>query len=153
MVDTEDEYEDIRQARPRLARFVALLGILWALPLSLFGVLLALPALVMRGQLDIVLRPTPALLVRGPFADRLLAHHPFGAMCAMAIGHIVIAQRQGLTPRILTHELAHVRQAAVWGILFPIAYVAASAWAKMRGEDAYWNNIFEIAARRAERHS
>ncbi|MBI1890907.1 MAG: hypothetical protein HYS18_09690 [Burkholderiales bacterium] len=153
MVNTDDDSGDGRQARLVLSRLVALLGIIWALPLTLFGFLLALPALIIGGQLDIVLRPTPALLVRGPFADRLLAHHPFGAMCAMAIGHIVIAQRQGLTPQILTHELAHVRQAAIWGILFPIAYVAASAWAKVRGEDAYWNNIFEIAARRAERHS
>jgi hypothetical protein len=82
----------------------------------------------------------------------MLARHPFGAMCAMAIGHIVIAQRQGLTPQILTHELEHVRQAAHWGIVFPFAYLAASAWARIRGQDAYWNNVFEVAARRAERH-
>jgi hypothetical protein len=130
------------------------LGILWALPLTLLGaVLLLLPTLVLRGRIDLVTQPTPALLVRGPLADRILECHPFGAMCAMAIGHIVIAQSKGLTPRILTHELAHVRQAAHWGPAFPIVYLAASAWALLRGQDAYWHNLFEIAARRAERDS
>lgn len=128
------------------------LGILWALPLTLFGAaLLMLPTLLLHGRIDLVTHPTPALLVRGPLADRMLEHHPFGAMCAMAIGHIIIAQRQGLTLRILTHELAHVRQAAQWGAVFPIAYLAASTWALLRGQDAYWHNVFEIAARRAER--
>ena len=138
-----------RQALSRT--IVTVLGILWALPLTVAGVtLLALPTLLLRGRIDLVMRPTPALLVRGPLADRLLERHPFGAMCAMAIGHLVIAQRQGLTARILTHELAHVRQAACWGFAFPVVYLAASAWAAWRGEDAYWNNHFEIAARRAE---
>ena len=130
------------------------LGILWALPLTLLGALLMmLPTLLLRGRIDVVMRPTPALLVRGPLADRMLEGHPFGAMCAMAIGHIVIAQRQGLTARILTHELAHVRQAAHWGLVFPLVYLAASIWAFLHGEDAYWNNCFEVAARRAERES
>lgn len=140
--------------RMRHGRIGTLLGILWALPLTMAGALLVmLPTLALRGRIDVVMRPTPALLVRGPLADRLLEHHPFGAMCAMAIGHIVIAQRQGLTARILTHELAHVRQAAHWGFVFPLVYVAASIWALLRGEDAYWNNHFEIAARRAEQEA
>ena len=131
---------------------VTLLGVLWALPLTLIGIALALPTIVCRGHLYLVRESTPALLVSGPFADYLLARHPFGAMSAMAIGHIVIADRQALTKQILTHELAHVGQAARWGIVFPFAYLASSAWAALRGRDAYWHNIFEIAARNAEKH-
>lgn len=131
---------------------VTLLGVLWALPLTLIGIGLALPTIVCRGRLYLVRESTPALLVSGPFADYLLARHPFGAMSAMAIGHIVIADRQALTKQILTHELAHVGQAARWGIVFPFAYLASSAWAALRGRDAYWHNIFEIAARNAEKH-
>lgn len=129
------------------------LGILWALPLTLFGVVLALPILLGRGKVRLVRMPTPALMISGPVADYMLNRHPFGAMCAMAIGHVVIAEKRGLTPQVLTHELAHVRQAACWGILFPIAYLAASAWAVLHGQDAYWHNVFEIAARQAERHA
>lgn len=144
----------VRHRQVLSERIITMLGILWALPLTLLGaLLLMLPTLLLRGRIDVVMRPTPALLVRGPLADRLLEHHPFGAMCAMAIGHIVIAQRQGLTARVLTHELAHVRQAAHWGFVFPLVYLAASFWALLHGEDAYWNNHFEIAARRAEQET
>lgn len=128
-----------------------LFGITWAAPLTLFGLALALPVFVLRGHVQLVRGHTVALLVRGPFADRMLGRHPFGAMTAMALGHVVIAEHQGLSARVLTHELAHVRQAARWGILFPFAYLASSAWAAIRGRDAYWHNRFEIAARDAEK--
>jgi hypothetical protein len=114
--------------------------------------LLALPVLLLRGDIQLIRHPTVALLVRGPFADRVLSRHPFGAMSAMAIGHIIIAEHQGLSSRVLVHELAHVRQAMRWGIFFPFVYLASSAWAALRGRDAYWHNKFEIAAREAEKH-
>lgn len=139
---------------PRLLRWSGtLLGLAWASPMTLCGIMLALPALAHRGRLRLVLTPTPALLVSGSWTDYMLRRHPFGPMCAMAIGHIVIAEPLGLTPRILTHELEHVRQAARWGILFPLAYIAASGWAVLHGQDAYWHNVFEVAARKAEQHA
>jgi hypothetical protein len=152
--DTASQHT-VRQRRLRrlLSWTGTLLGIVWALPLTLFGMLLALPVLLRRGKVHLVHSPTPALVASGPVADYLLEHHPFGPMCAMAIGHIVIAERRGLTPQVLTHELAHVRQAAQWGFIFPLAYLAASGWAVLHGQDAYWHNIFEIAARKAERHA
>ncbi|MGV3654170.1 MAG: hypothetical protein ACO1N5_08120 [Noviherbaspirillum sp.] len=133
-----------------LAGIGTLLGIVWALPLTLLGMLMVIPIMLRGGRMRLVHVRTPALLVSGPLADYLLDRHPFGAMCAMAIGHIVIEEQDGLPYRILTHELAHVRQAALWGIFFPFAYLAASAWAVLRGRDAYWHNAFEIAARAAE---
>ena len=158
MVDAGDDLivTPPRQTMPQrlLRALLLLLGILWALPLTLVGMLMALPIMLGRGEVRLVRSlHTPALLFSGPAADYLLEHHPFGAMCAMAIGHVVIAERSSLTARILTHELAHVRQAACWGILFPFMYLAASAWALLRGQDAYWHNAFEIAARKAERHA
>lgn len=138
--------------RYRRLRVSSLIGVLWALPLSLFGVLLALPIRLRHGRIDRITGNIPALLVRGPLADWLLARHPFGPMAAMAVGHIVIARRHGLTPQTLRHELAHVRQAARWGAIFPFAYLAASAWALLHGRQAYWHNHFEIAARKAEQH-
>jgi hypothetical protein len=158
MVDAGDDLIVIPPMQSAPLRFLRglflLLGIIWAMPLTAVGLLLALPVMLWRGKVHLV-RSTraPALLFNGPLADYLLERHPFGAMCAMAIGHVVIADRSSLTRRILTHELAHVRQAACWGILFPLVYLAASAWALLRGQDAYWNNAFEIAARKAERHA
>jgi Zn-dependent protease len=142
-----------RSPRPRIVRRCArLLGILWASPITLFGLLLALPVICWRGKIERIVGGTGALLVRGPLADWMLGHHPFGSMSAMALGHVVIAEQQGLSVRILVHELAHVRQAMRWGPVFPLAYLASSAWAALRGQDAYWHNVFEIAAREAEKH-
>ncbi|MDB5772403.1 MAG: hypothetical protein V7606_1726 [Burkholderiales bacterium] len=135
-----------------LSRVGTLLGIVWASPLTVLGILLALPVLVLRGQVQLIRGPTSAILVRGPFADWMLGKHPFGAMSAMALGHIIIAEHQGLSSRVLIHELAHVRQATRWGVFFPFAYLASSAWAAIRGRDAYWHNKFEIAAREEEKH-
>ncbi|MEO6353492.1 MAG: hypothetical protein ABI575_10580 [Oxalobacteraceae bacterium] len=130
-----------------------LVGVLWALPLSLLGLMLALPIRILHGRIDRVTGSVTALLVRGPLADKLLERHPFGPMAAMAIGHIIIARQHGLTPQTLRHELAHVLQAARWGPAFPLAYLVASAWAVLHGRQAYWHNHFEIAARKAEKHS
>jgi hypothetical protein len=129
-----------------------LFGILWALPLTLIGLLVALPVILFRGHMQMICGHTVAIVVRGRFADHLLRHHPFGTMNAMALGHVVLATHDGLSSRVLVHELVHVRQAARWGILFPFAYLASSAWAALRGRDAYWYNRFEIAARKAEKH-
>lgn len=136
----------------RLRAVSSLIGVLWALPLSLFGLMLALPIRILRGRIDRVTGSVPALLVRGPLADWLLQRHPFGPMTAMAVGHIVIARQHGLTAHTLRHELVHVLQAARWGPIFPFAYLAASAWALLHGRRAYWHNRFEIAARKAEKH-
>lgn len=127
-------------------------GVAWASPLTLFGLLLALPVVLFRGHMHIVRGHTFAILVRGRVADAMLSRHPFGAMNAMALGHIIIATHEGLSARVLTHELVHVRQASHWGAIFPIAYLASSAWAAIRGKDAYWHNRFEVAARKAEKH-
>ena len=150
--------EDLRFPRLTLR---GLAGILWALPLSLLGLFLAVPVLCLRGQCSLVPvlrlagagRQAPALLVRGRAADFLLARHPFGAMQAMAIGHVIIAERAALSRRLLVHEMVHVAQAARWGPLFPFAYVGASLVAICRGRNAYWDNAFEVAARRAEQHA
>lgn len=141
-----------RLLRRALSWIGTLLGIVWALPLTIVGLLFALPVFAWRGHAQFIRGHTAALLVRGPFADAVLSRHPFGAMTAMALGHVIIAEQQGLSSRVLMHELAHVRQAERWGIAFPFAYLASSAWAGIRGRDAYWHNRFEIAARKAEKH-
>lgn len=142
----------IRCIRRTLSWINTFVGIAWASPLTLAGLLLALPVFAWRGHAQLIRGRILALLVRGPFADVVLSRHPFGAMTAMALGHVIIAEHQGLSSRVLAHELEHVRQAERWGIVFPFVYLASSAWAGIRGRDAYWHNHFEIAARKAEKH-
>lgn len=140
-----------RLVRGRFFWTRTILGILWASPLTLFGLLIALPVILWRGHMQVIHGHTVALMARGPIADILLGNHPFGAMNAMALGHVILSENQGLSARVLVHELTHVRQAARWGIIFPLAYLISSMWAACRGKDAYWHNRFEIAARKAEK--
>ncbi len=138
--------------RRRRERHPALLwlGLFWALPLTLFGAVPAIAITLRGGRCRRVDGTQPAWLIQGPLADWLLERHPVGAVNAMAIGHLIIAQHDGATHRIVRHELEHVRQAARWGLFFPLVYLAASAWAALRGGRAYWDNYFEVAARQAE---
>lgn len=137
--------------RPVARLGLGLLRLLWAGPLTLFGLLLALPVWLRGGRLRILRGQACALLADGPAADWLLQRHPMGAMNAMAIGHVVVAARDGLSSRILTHELEHVRQAERWGPLFPLLYLGSSSWQWLRGRNLYWHNHFEVAARAAEK--
>ena len=142
-----------RSAARRAA--IDLAGLLWAAPLSLVGLLLAVPVALAGGRLIAVgaaRHGVPALLVQGRLGDWLLARHPAGAMHGMAIGHVVFVNCRARSRRLLAHELMHVAQAARWGIFFPLMYVAASGLVVLRGGDAYWDNLFEVEARRAERH-
>jgi hypothetical protein len=63
---------------------------------------------------------------------------------AVTLGRTIVVDRDvPLTPRLLAHELEHVRQ---WRQvpLFPLRYTLESV---RRG---YWNNRFEVQARAAE---
>ncbi len=66
---------------------------------------------------------------------------------AFALGSSVYVRAKHLmTPALVRHELAHVRQARTHGILFPLRYYVEHV---RRG---YHRNRFELAARRAERY-
>jgi hypothetical protein len=66
-----------------------------------------------------------------------------GGVSAMTLGHVVLGRDQART-----HERVHVRQYERLGPLFLPAYAAASAWAALRGEHAYFDNRIEREARR-----
>lgn len=50
----------------------------------------------------------------------------------------------------LRHELAHTKQALLFGLAWPLVYLGASAVAIARGKHWYVENYFERQARRAE---
>jgi hypothetical protein len=67
---------------------------------------------------------------------------------AMTLGHVVLGRDRFALRVTRAHERAHVRQAEHWGPLFIPAYLAASVWAALRGENYYHGNWFEIDAER-----
>jgi hypothetical protein len=67
---------------------------------------------------------------------------------AITLGHVIVAVTREDLERSRAHELVHVRQYERWGIAFFPAYAASSLWQWLKGRRAYWDNGFEIEARR-----
>lgn len=122
----------------------------WAAPNSLVGVLFA--PLAWTGRLRLV---SGVLEMHGPPIAWLLRHCvPLeGGALAMTFGHIVIGRDADALETTRAHERVHVRQYELWGPAFIPAYLLASAWAAVRGEDAYNDNCFERQARAVERRA
>lgn len=127
-------------------RFV---GYLWALPVSVIGMLLALLARASGGSYT---RKYGVLEVTGGWPAKLLRRgFPFcGPVAAITIGHVVLGASQDALEKTRSHERVHVRQYERWGILFVLAYPLAGAWAWLKGGNPYWDNIFERQARELE---
>lgn len=123
-----------------------MLRYVWAAPATLIGLVLALLALG-RGRVAIV---DAVVEAHGPLLRWALTHlTPLcGGIAAITFGHVVLARDAESLEWTRSHERVHVRQYERWGVLFLPAYVAASAWALMRGGHVYFDNWFEREARR-----
>lgn len=121
-----------------------LLKILWALPLTLFGIMPALAVWLARGHVH---RVQGALEVHGPLADWILRHRILN-FAAVTIGHIIIARDEACCTHARAHEHVHVLQGERWGPFFPFAYCLAGMAQLGRGRHFYWDNPFELEARR-----
>jgi len=113
----------------------------WASPNSLFGLalgllLLPLGARMRRvgGVLEIAAQPQ-CPRQRWPFT-------------VITFGHVILGTHAQELERLRAHERVHVRQYERWGPLFLPAYLLAGAWQWVRGRNAYWDNPFEVEARR-----
>ena len=128
---------------------VRVLLYLWALPVTLLGVLVAL---LVRGSGGTLHRVEGVLEAAGGWPARVLRRgFPFsGAVAAITLGHVVV----GVSPTALTatraHERAHVRQFERWGVLLLVLYPLAGLLAWARGGNPYRDNPFECEARAAE---
>lgn len=125
---------------PRVARF------LWALPGSLIGLALAAPCLAAGGRATwrsgaLEVSHRPRLVDCGPLARRL----PFRGI---VFGHVILGVTSEELAVIGAHERVHVRQYEGWGPFFLPAYALSSLWQLLRGRRPYWDNHFEVEARR-----
>ena len=122
---------------------------LWALPNTVLGLAL-LPLLVASGgHVQVV---NGVLELHGGVVTWLLRRLvPLGGgALALTLGHVVLGRDRPTLAATRGHERAHVRQCERWGPVFIPAYLAAGAWALIRGRDAYAANYFERQARRQE---
>jgi hypothetical protein len=124
--------------------------LLWALPGTVLGLLVALIAFASGGMA----KPVDGVLeVAGGLPARLLQKgFPFsGPVMAITLGHVVVGISDQALIQTRLHERAHVRQFERWGGLMLFLYPLASLWVAMRGFDPYRDNPFERNARAEER--
>src|SRR5512139_2615185 len=126
-----------------------LLLYLWALPVTLLGMLVALIA---RGSGGALQRVDGVLEAAGGWPAWVLRRgFPFaGAVAAITLGHVVVGVSLAALTATRAHERAHVRQFERWGFLLLVLYPLAGLLAWMRGGHPYRDNYFECEARAAE---
>jgi hypothetical protein len=122
---------------------------LWALPVTLIGILVVLIARSSGGvqqRVDGVLEAAggwPAWVLRRGF--------PFsGSVAAITLGHVVVGVSLAALDATRAHERAHVRQFERWGVLMVVLYPLAGLLAWLRGGNPYIDNVFEREVRAAE---
>jgi hypothetical protein len=134
----------VRSAAARAIFVLHALRYLWALPASLVGLLLALPALAtgatarrIEGALEIAGRPIDRAIVRLPAGMRF---------SAITFGHVIIGRDHAALARCRCHERIHVLQYERWGVLLLVLYPLSSLVQLLRGRHPYRDNAFEREA-------
>lgn len=124
-----------------------LLRYIWAGPTTVLG--LPLAALALRG--GSVKLVDGVVEAQGPILAWALARLvPLGSGAqAITLGHVVLARNARVLEVTRAHERVHVAQYERWGALFVPAYLAAGAWALIRGGHPYFDNRFEREAEAA----
>lgn len=117
---------------------------IWTSPNTLIGLLLAiisLPGSTSAKWNDGIFELT------GGCIGKAISHWPLSAS-AITIGHVIIANDEGLLILSRRHELIHVKQFEVWGPIMIPAYMVASVIAIICGKHPYKENYFEKQASR-----
>jgi hypothetical protein len=120
------------------------LGFVWALPLTLFGLLLVPWYWPKDIKWDKAHR---VLLIQVKDIKLKFGQHPTGQTFGVVV--LVTHDFNVLNPVLVVHEAEHVYQGFLWGILFGPAYGIACIIAAAKGGHFYRDNWFEIKARAA----
>jgi len=113
----------------------------WALPATLVGLLLGLPAVVVGATLH---RVDGTVEIAGGRLGRAVARR--FRFSAITFGHVILAVDDAARLRCRAHERVHVAQYERWGALFLVLYPASSAIQWLCGRDPYYDNPFEREA-------
>ena len=126
-----------------------LLLALWALPVTVLGMVVVLMARCSGGE---VRRVEGVLEASGGWPAWVLQRgFPFsGPVAAITLGHVVVGVSHDALDATRIHERVHVRQFERWGVLLLVLYPLAGLHAWLRGGCPYRDNVFEQEARLAE---
>ena len=117
---------------------------LWAAPTTSVGLVAVGLTCLSGGKLQV---REGAVECHGGFARWFLSRRAVSAS-AMTLGHVILGRSTDELDRCRAHEQVHVRQVERWGGLFLPAYIMASVSAWKVGRHYYYDNHFEIDARR-----
>jgi hypothetical protein len=116
----------------------------WASPASLVGLSVAAPTIC--GGATIRLVDGVLEVAGGPLLGALQRMPPSARFVAITLGHVIVGIDHDVLQRSRDHEHVHVQQYERLGVLFFPLYLAAGAWAALRGRRAYLDNPFEREA-------
>ncbi len=127
-----------------------LLGVLWALPVTLVGIAILVLGVLTGGHVAFL---SGAIEGYGGVIRRGLGLVPLGrgGAGALTLGHVVLGANARALDVSRSHERIHVTQYERWGLLFPFAYAASSLSALLHGQNAYRGNRFVKEAARLAR--
>jgi hypothetical protein len=120
----------------------SVIRVLWALPITLPGLALALLVIVLGGRAQ---RVDGVIEAGSGLVGRWMHRHT--RFAAITLGHVVMGVDEVSLALWRVHEQAHVRQYERWGLFFPLLYLGSSLNAALHGRDPYRANRFEREAR------
>ncbi len=127
-----------------MARALFFLGVVWALPNTLLGLLIGAAGLYAGGRVQIRGR---AIEFYDGGIKWFLHRLPHGQFTlALTLGHTILGQTAAALDISRAHETVHVRQYERWGPFFLPAYVLASLYMGLTGRRLYRDNPFEREA-------
>ena len=125
------------------------IGYLWALPLTIFGFILA------TGGRSAFLNSDDEwcfhyVALEGGLMMKFFSTFDFGAFTC---GAVICYRDKSLqnNKHLVRHEKEHFYQCRRWGLLQPIIYYTHSGILLLQGRNPYWDNLFEVAARESEK--
>jgi hypothetical protein len=127
-----------------MRRLLTFLGMLWASPYTLLGLVIGMIGLCTGGRARIRGR---IIEFYGGAVTWLVRHLPGGEFTfAFTLGHTVCGQTAESLDIARTHEMVHVRQFERWGPFMGPAYLLSSLVLWLMGRRAYYDNPFEREA-------
>src|SRR5262245_60744481 len=118
------------------------LGYTWASPNTILGLCFVPLSLASGGR---VRYERGALEVHGGAAKWFL-QKVCGGVCAMTLGHVILAVDRAALDHCRNHEHVHMEQYMRWGPFFLPMYGLSSYMCLRKGKNPYLENYFEIEA-------
>jgi hypothetical protein len=127
-----------------MGAMLTIVGIIWASPYTLLGLLLGGIGLCTGGRAQIRGR---AIEFYGGGVKWLVTQLPHGQFTlAFTLGHIILGQSAASLDISRDHEMVHVRQFERWGPFMGPAYLLSSLVLWIAGRQPYRDNPFEREA-------